>query len=119
MATLITETYLLDASTEDIIEAPSRLAAMPYNATLTVELSANVCDPNNNGKITIQTPGGDVPINNQIIPSGWIGGGTEAMLYNDTETIFVFDAPQGGHFKIDYEATGTLNLIMRVTIVPM
>lgn len=113
----ITETFLISATNNDVLEAPSRLAAIPYNGTLTIEMSATVCSQTNNMAVTIQLPSGEVPMDGQIVPANGYDQDDE-VLHNDTETVFSFPASQGGHFTIDVTETGTATMIIRATLTP-
>lgn len=113
----ITETFLISATNNDVLEAPSRLAAIPYNGTLTLEMAATVCTSTNNMAVTIQLPSGEVPMDGQVVPANGYDT-TNEVLHNDSETVFTFPASQGGHFTIDVVEQGTATLILRATLTP-
>lgn len=114
---VITEVYRLTATTSDILKAPSRLSAIPFDGELTIEVSATDCDASNNATLTVQLPSGEVPMDDQEIPASWGDGtSTAAMLHDDTETVLIFDASQGGHFNLSTTVTGTCTLLVRATL---
>lgn len=114
---MIKEGFQLTASNTDILAAPSRLAAIPYEGTLIVEVSCTDADGTNYGDLTVQLPDGSIPLENVPIPfSGNTGDG---MLDNDTELMLEIPVRAGGHVLIDYTENGTVALcFMLVTLLP-
>ena len=103
---LIRESFALVASDADILAAPSRLAAIPANGVLTVEISATDNDGVNFGQLTVQLPGGDIPL--QLVQIPFSGSSTEGMLDSNTELVVVMQVPQGGHVILQYVENGTV-----------
>lgn len=113
---LLKESFLLTATDADILAAPSRLAAIPSNGTLTVEVGITDCDATNRGTLTVQLPNGDIPLNDVIIPYG--GVVADATLNTDLEMVVVMQVSQGGHVLLQYTETGTVALcLLHVTLV--
>lgn len=118
--TPITESFLLIASATDILKAPARLAAIPYDGILTIEACADKCTNTNNVSLTIRTPDGDVPMENEIIgASGYAGADDDLVMHDDTEFMMQLPAGQGGHFSIDVTEKGTAHCLIRATLTPM
>ena len=122
MATVIIETFTGGSSTANILAAPSRLNSIPFDGTLTLEVSCSVADVagTNYGSITIQMPNGEVPVDNQLIPASWPFTPDSAdphhCLHNDTESIFALEVEQGGHVNVDLAVQGTAYWIVRATL---
>ena len=110
---LIIETGLITAAKTDLLAAPSRLAAIPYNGNLQFEISSSACTATSYAQLTIQLPDGEVPIDNQIIPASGEGTG---VLWTETAFKFAFPAFQGGHFLISVTPAGSPNLIWRAAL---
>lgn len=109
---IIQETFILGADSEDVLKAPSRLAAIPFNGTLVIEISTSAATTANNGSLTIQLPDGEVPVDHVVIPAVQTSG----SLDDRDKTMYVFPARQGGHFGLDWDQTGNAVGIMRVTL---
>lgn len=112
---LIKETYAITADDTDVLAAPSRLAAIPFNGVLTLEVSATVSNASNNAKLTIERPDGEVPVSDQLLPAN--GYDTSNDLINEeTKMAFKFDASQGGHFRVALDVTGTIRVFVIATL---
>lgn len=103
---LIKESFSLVASDADILAAPSRLAAIPSNGQLTVEVSVTDNDSVNFGQLTVQLPNGDIPLQLVTIPIS--GNTTDGMLDSNTEMIIIMEVTQGGHVLLQYVENGTV-----------
>ena len=116
----IIETYQITGagSHTDILKAPSRLAAIPYNGSLTLEFSSTNLDMANSANLVIQLPSGEVPIDQQaILANGY--SETDDVIHNSTSEVYTFTATQGGHFLIDIGITGDITrVIMKATLIP-
>jgi len=108
---MIKESYLLSATTADILEAPSRLAAIPANGVMTLEFSATDCDPSNYATLTIQLPDGSNPVNDVHIPYNGVSG-SHAAMYDECELAFKFGVSKGGHLLVSVTETGTVASIL-------
>ena len=111
---MIQETFLLSATNTDVLVAPSRLAAIPYSGTLTLEMQADNQDHTNYFSVTLQLPNGDTPIDNQPIPKGATAGAINA----DDKYVVSFPVAQGGHVLIACTETGTALMSLRATLMP-
>ncbi len=101
---MIFESSLISATNTDVL-ATGRLNAIPYNGQLTLRFLADLGDASNNFVLTLQLPGGDVPVDAQTVQAS--GAGTD-MLIDDREVMqFRFNATQGGHFVVSLTETGT------------
>lgn len=101
---MIFESSLISATNTDVLSA-GRLNAIPYNGMLTLRFLADLGDVTNNYVLTLQLPGGDVPVDAQTVQAS--GAGTD-MLVDDREVMqFQFNATQGGHFVVSLTENGT------------
>lgn len=101
---VIYESAVIAATDTDVLNG-TRLNAIPRNGILTIDLQASLADATNNYTATIQLPGGDVPVDAQIVPGNnpALGG----VLDERTLLRFTFPASQGGHFTISLTEAGT------------
>ncbi len=114
---VIKESFLLVADNADILSAPSRLAAIPRNGVLTLELSATDCDPTNFGLITLQVPDGDIPFENLHIPANGFST-ADAIMHRDTALVIQLEVAQGGHVGLNYDENGTvLSVLIIATLI--
>lgn len=104
---LIKESFSLVATDLDVLAAPSRLAAIPANGQLTIEVSATDSDSTNFGQLTVQLPTGDIPLDLVTIPASGFST-TDAVLHSDTEVIVILDVLKGGHVLVQYTENGTV-----------
>jgi len=105
---LIKESFQLNGTDNDILAAPSRLAAIPANGVLTVECSCTDSDTVNFGQLTVQLPDGDIPLDLVAIPAS--GNTTDGMLDTNTEMVVSFPVKQGGHVLLQFIENGTVTL---------
>ncbi len=112
---MIYESAVIVATTADILNG-TRLNAIPYNGTLTLDFQASLADATNSFTLTIQLPNGDVPVDTQIVPADnpALGG----VLDERTLLRFTFPATQGGHFNISLTEAGTAILMWRAVLKP-
>lgn len=112
---MIYESATITATNADILSG-TRLNAIPYNGTLTLEVSADLNNATNNFTVTIQEPNGDVPVDAQPVlgTNPALGG----VLDNRTVTRFQFRAMQGGHFNIALTETGAAIATWRAVLSP-
>lgn len=115
MANLIVETHIVTASNLDLLKAPSRLAAIPEDGTLTLEMSSDVCNETNNMKVTVRTADGDVPIKQCTIPANGYSTAS-AVLHGSTEWVVTLPVRQGQHVVIELEEAGTATAYVRATL---
>lgn len=111
---MIVECVQITASDTDLLNAPSRLAAIPYAGTLVLEFQADVNDASNYWTVTIQLPDGSTPLDTVRIPEGANAGSINA---NDKYTV-AFEVDQGGHVTVNCAETGTAVLDVRSTLMP-
>lgn len=114
---MIRESFQLTATDTDVLAAPARLSAIPYNGTLTFELTALHSDNTNNFEVTLQLPDGSTPFENLRLPANG-SSTTDAVMDTDTQVTFSFPASQGGHFLLSATETGTTNALIYVTLTP-
>ncbi len=112
---VIKESFFLEASTADILAAPSRLNAIPRNGTLTIEMTASTLTAANQALVTLQTPDGDTPFEDLMI--GFGQSSASAGLDTRTETVVKMQVAQGGHVLLSYTEVGTVAfLFIHVTL---
>ena len=112
---MIYESAVITGSNTDILSG-TRLNALPYNGTLTLDVLADLNNATNNYTVTVQLPNGDVPVDAQPVPgSNPALGGTldERQLLR-----FTFPATQGGHFNISLAETGAAIATWRAVLSP-
>lgn len=112
---MIYETGVIVGTDVDVL-AGTRLNAIPYNGTLTVDVSVNLSNATNNYVLTIQKPDGDVPVDSQQVPG--TNPALDGVLDERTLLRFTFAATQGGHFTISLTETGTAIAIWRAVLKP-
>ncbi len=112
---MIQETQLLAASNTDVLSA-GRLNAIPYAGTLVIEIQSQLNDATNSYAATIQLPGGDVPVDSQLVP------GTNPALagvLDERQLVrYAFPVARGGHVTLSLVETGTAVCTVRTTLLP-
>ncbi len=112
---MILEELLISATNADVMST-GRLNAIPYNGTLTMQFLADLGDVTNNYDLTIQEPGGRVPVDTQKVPAS--GAGTDGLL-DDRELLqMTFPAARGGHFTVQLTENGTATCAVRFILKP-
>ncbi len=107
------------ASTTDLLNN-TRLSSIPYSGgSLICQFQANLANATNQFTVTIQLPGGEVPVDTQVVPCGQpveevLGG----VLNNQYLTEFAFPAGVGSHFTIALTETGAAILTWRIVLSP-
>ena len=111
---MIAEFFRLAATNTDVLAAPSRLSAIPYDGVMVIEMQAQMSDGTNEFAVTIQLPDGSTPIESMVIPDGATDG---ALNADDKYTISV-PASAGGHILISATESGSAVMMMRCTLMP-
>lgn len=111
---MIVETYSLYATDSDILAAPSRLAAIPYDGRLVCEFQSSANTNTNNYDLTIQLPDGSTPLDTVRI----FAGATAGALNQDDKYTVAFSVAKGGHVLVEATETGTAQLECRFTLMP-
>lgn len=112
---MIQETSLLAATNADALSA-GRLNAIPYNGQLILEFLASLGDATNFWTLTIALPGGDVPVDAQLVPAS--NPAEEGVLDERQLVRYSFAATQGGHFTVSLTESGTALCTFRATLLP-
>jgi len=112
---VIYESAVIIATDADVLNG-TRLNAIPYNGTLTIDVSANLANATNSWALTIQKPNGDVPVDSQIVVA--TNPALDGVLDERTLMRFTFQATQGGHFTISLTETGTAIATWRAVLKP-
>lgn len=101
---MIFESQLVAATNADLLSG-GRLNAIPYNGTLTLRFLADLGDVTNNYNLTIQKPGGEVPVDGQTV---WASASGLDMDLDERQVMqFTFRATIGGHFTVSLTENGT------------
>lgn len=101
---MIFESRLISATNTDVLSV-GRLNSIPYNGTLILRFLADLGTAAAQYVLTIQQPGGDVPVDAQVVQASSSGAD---MVMDDREVMtFSFSAMQGGHFVVSLTETGT------------
>lgn len=111
---MIVETFQLTATNTDVLAAPSRLSAIPYNGQLIIELQSSVNDATNYWQVGLQLPDGTQPMEDFRPPKGVTSGGVNEQ---DKYLISV-PASAGGHILLTATENGTGVLDIRCTLMP-
>lgn len=101
---MILESGIVVATTADLLSG-GRLNAIPYNGTLTLQFISQFADETNSYAVTIQEPGGDVPVDAQLVPA--VNPAIAGVLDDRMLLMMSFRATQGGHFTVTLTETGT------------
>jgi len=107
------------ASVTDLLNN-TRLSSIPYaGGSLIIQMQCNLANATNSFACSIQLPGGEVPVDSQIIPCGQpveevLGG----VLNNQYLTEWAFPAGVGSHFTIALTETGAAILTWRIVLSP-
>jgi len=112
---VIYENNVIDTSDTDVLNG-TRLNAIPYNGTLTVDVSVDINTDLINASLTVQLPNGDVPIDSQRVVAN--GDGAAGVLDERTLIRFTFPATQGGHFNISLILNGAVTAVWRAVLRP-
>ena len=100
---IIFESGIVTATTADLLSG-GRLNSIPYAGMLTLRFQSQFADATNSFALTIQQPGGDVPVDSQLIPG--VNPALAGVLDERQLLQFTFQAPQGGHFTVTLTETG-------------
>lgn len=110
---LIYEGQIISATNTDVLSV-GRLNAIPYNGILSLRFSSDLGTAAANYSLTIQLPGGDVPVDGQQVLAGGVIGGIDIR----TCLQFKFQARQGGHFVVSLTETGTAVCMFEAVLTP-
>ncbi len=110
---MIYESAVIVGTNADILNG-TRLNAIPHNGIITFEFQANLANATNNYTVTLQLPGGDVPVDAQIVPGN--NPSLDGVLDERTLLRFTFPASQGGHFNVSLTETGTAIAMWRAVL---
>jgi len=112
---MIFESTNILATNTDILSV-GRLNAIPYNGTLTLRFLADLATAAANYVLTIQKPGGDVPIDGQLVVAS--SSGADGVMDERELMQFTFQATQGGHFIVSLTETGTAVCMFQAILRP-
>lgn len=106
----------VEVATNTDLLANSRLSSIPYAGRLTLRFAADLNNATNRWALTIELPGGSIPIDAQRVPATnpALGG----VLDERTLLQFSFPASPGGHFNITVTETGAAILSWLAQLSP-
>jgi len=106
-----------EAATNTDILNGTRLSSIPYIGTLTIQCLANLNNATNRFAVTIQLPGGEVPVDSQFVSAGQeVEGALGGQLDDRLLDQWSFPSGLGGHFTISFTETGTAIVTWRVVL---
>ncbi len=101
---MIFESRLIIATDTDVLSV-GRFNSIPYNGVLTLRFLADLGTDAANYSLTLQLPGGEVPVDAQRVNAS---GAATDMLMDERELLqFTFQAITGSHFVVSLTETGT------------
>ena len=110
---MIFEQYLISSTDTDVLSG-GRLNAIPFNGRITLRFLASALDGTNNATLTVQRPGGEVPIDSQQLVAS--STGTSGAM-NEREVFQVsFPAARGGHFTVSLTIAGTCSVAVQAIL---
>ncbi len=101
---MIYESSLISATNTDVLSG-GRLNAIPFTGVITFQFLADLGDATNNYVLTLQLPGGEVPVDAQTVPAS--ASGLDMNLDSRDLVQFSFAAGMGGHFTVSLTENGT------------
>lgn len=110
---MIFESSLISATNTDVLSV-GRLNAIPFNGTLILRFLADLADVTNNYVLTIQQPGGDVPVDGQTVVAS--ASGLDGDMDDRQVMTFSFPASQGGHFVVSLTENGTATCMFQAIL---
>lgn len=110
---MIYESLLISATNTDVLST-GRLNSIPYNGMLTLDFLADLATAAAFYSLTIQKPGGDVPVDNQLVNAS--SSAADGVLDTRELMRFTFQATQGGHFVVSLTETGTAVCMVRAVL---
>jgi len=111
---VIKESYVLTASNTDVLAAPSRLAAIPQDGVLTLEMAASASDTSNYFLATLQLPSGETPFEDLTVP--YNGYAAANVIHDDTALQVELEVEAGGHVTLSLAETGTSTCLIYATL---
>ncbi len=107
----------VEAATNNDILNNTRLSSIPFIGLLTFQCMANLNNATNRFAVTIQLPGGDVPVDSQFVSAGQeVEGALGGQLDDRLLDMWSFPSGLGGHFTISFTETGTAIVTWRVVL---
>lgn len=112
---MIFESSQIEATNTDVLSV-GRLNAIPYNGTLILRFLADLATAAARFVLTIQLPGGEVPVDSQLVQAS--SSGADGVLDEREVMTFKFNATQGGHFIVSLTETGTAVCMFQAILTP-
>ncbi len=106
----------VEAGSNTDLLANSRLTSIPYAGRLQFRCQASLMDATNSYALTIELPGGLIPVDSQLV----LGNNPALGGVIDDRTLmqFEFGANFGGHFIISVVESGTAFFTWVAALVP-
>jgi len=112
---MIFESQIISATNLDVMSV-GRLNAIPYNGLLSLMFLSDLGTTIAGYSLTIQLPGGDVPVDGQAVFAS--GSGFDGVLDQREAMKFSFRATIGGHFVVSLTETGTAVCMFVAVLTP-
>lgn len=110
---MIYEQLLISNTNTDVLSA-GRLNSLPFSGVLTLDFLADLGDVTNYYALTIQLPGGEVPVDGQVVPAS--SSGADSVLDERELLRFSFQVGQGGHVVVSLTENGTATCAVRAVL---
>lgn len=101
---MIFESVNIIATNTDVLSV-GRLNSIPYNGMLMLRFLADLGNAGNNFSLILQKPGGEVPVDGQLVQAS--SSGLDGVMDERELMAFEFKAGQGAHFVVSLTMTGT------------
>ncbi len=112
---MIFESTNILATNTDVLST-GRLNSIPYAGALTLRFLADLATAAAQYVLTIQLPGGDVPVDAQLVPAS--ASGADGVMDEREVLQFTFNAQPGGHFTVSLTETGTAVCMFQAILRP-
>lgn len=113
---IIYESGIISATNTDVLSG-GRLNAIPFNGILTFRFQSDLGTAAAHYLLTLQLPGGDVPVDGQQVLAGE-GSAVIGVINSRTCLTFKFRARTGGHFVVSLTETGTAVCTYEAVLAP-
>lgn len=109
----IYESFLVAGTNADLLST-GRLNAIPYAGKLTLRFLADLSGVTNFYTLTLQLPGGEVPIDAQIVRAS--GSGADGVMDERELLQVTYAANLGGHFTVSLTESGTATCMVEAIL---
>ena len=104
-------------ATSSNVLAGTRLQNFATRGAVVIEMECSEADATNNGRVTLQFPDGETPLDNVLVPAN--AQGQAGVIDNNTEYAFATNIlVPGGILLLGFTITGSCQVTYRVTFTP-